>query len=392
MRLRAGALFLAIALAGCGGSPSPEATETALPTLAQVVLLESVVPRWGSGPDNELLDDWGENTTTLDAGRRAVVLSAPAPGPGGTWVRVWVVPDPSVYPGDFFAWLPVSREGRPVLRPEPAPECPRVPTIAAVASLVQPDRLRCFGAAPITLEAKSWLPGRTSLYDVDPTWYGTNADNSMSASLYDPAAEFRPPAPTTPWVDARTPPGVAVPPPDFLLKVSGQFDHPSAAGCRRWLNRAGWNPAPPPGAGVPIEAVEDSVRWCREQFVVAGWDIVEGPEGRPFDARNPQLHRVPAPPPGVPVACGGVGMPPLHVRIDPSQVDPVWIETGQHRSLVFFGPEFRLDLGPPPRIVGPGGLELVDGDIVDPDRGRPGLSVCPGGEVVSFTVGPGLEG
>jgi hypothetical protein len=240
----------------------------------------------------------------------------------------------------------------------------------------------------------SWLPGWNALYDVDPPWYGTNMDNRQSASLYDPAARFRPPEPTTPWIEARTPPGVQVPPPDFVLRVTGQFDHPSAATCRRTLNRAGWVPAPPPGAGVPIEVAEDSVRWCREQFVVAGWEIVKGPEGRPFDPSKPQLHRVPEAPPGIPVACGGVGMPPLRVRIDPIQVDPVWIETGgPGRSILFFGPEFRLDLGPPARIVGPGGLELVDGDVVDPDRGRPGLSVCPGGAVVWFTVaGIGVGG
>jgi hypothetical protein len=80
-------------------------------------------------------------------------------------------------------------------------------------------------------------------------------------------------------------------------------------------------------------------------------------------------------------------MPPLHVRIDAEQAEPVWIEPGgKGRSMVFFDPEFRLELAGEPRVTAPNGVVLVDGAIVDPDRGAPGLSVCPGGDIVSFSM------
>jgi hypothetical protein len=347
-----------------------------------------VVPRWGTGPDHVLLDDWGENPQTLAAGRRAVVLSGPAHGPGGTWVRAWITWDPANFPGDYFAWLPVTVDGQVALRHEVAPTCPAKATVDAIGALAPFDRLRCFGTDMLTFEAESWLPAVWPVYDTDPAWYGTSADNRRTVSVFGGGARARPPDRSIPWLDVRTPPEVPVPPPDFIVRVSGQFDHPSAASCRRTLNRVGWNPAPPPGAGVPIEAADDSVLWCRSQFVVSDWDVVQGPERRPVDPARPQLHRIDPPPPGVPVACGGVGMPPLVVRIDPTALDPVWLEPGGlGRSLVFFGPEFRLEPGPPAQVTGPANVVLRDGDVVDPDRGRPGLEVCPGGEVVTFTAG-----
>jgi hypothetical protein len=122
---------------------------------------------------------------------------------------------------------------------------------------------------------------------------------------------------------------------------------------------------------------------------LSSWTVLNGPEGRPLDAAKPQLHRV-IPPPGVVSSCGGVGMAPLRIRIDMARVDPVWIESGNARDVVpFFGPQFRLDLAGQPRITAPGRLAIADGDIIDPDRGRPGLLVCPMGDTVSFEVAPG---
>jgi hypothetical protein len=163
--------------------------------------------------------------------------------------------------------------------------------------------------------------------------------------------------------------------------VTGRFDDASAAGCRRTLANGG------AGIGLPDEAPADSVTWCRQQFVVSGWEVVLGSEGRPFDPRDPQLHRRElAPPAGVPLGCRGVGVPPLTIRIDPSQVEPVWVETpGGHRSVAVFGPTFRL-ADNPLRVEAGNSAALVNGDVVDPDRGKPGIAVCPGGDVVSFDV------
>ncbi len=400
MRRTAALAWLIAVVAGCAGVPAPASDPNEGPAgnrpdpAAHAVLLKDVVPHWGPGPDGpQLLDEWGENPSPLGAGRRVVLLEAPVAGPGGPWVRVWIAPDPSVAPGDFYAWLPVTLEGRPALRIEAAPPCPEVATIQAVAGLLQTDRLRCFGDRPLRLEADSWLPGTWPTYDVDPAWYGTNADAGATISLYDRAAGSRPPDPSVGWIDARVPPGVSLPPRDFRLAVDGAFGHGSAQGCRRTLDRTDWDPRPPPGAGVPLEAPEDSVRWCREQFVVTpGWEVVSGPEGRPLDPAAPQLHRTAPPPLGEGFACAGVGMPPLRLRIDLQQVDPVWLEAGGARGVLpFFGPEFRLVPGEDPHVTAPGVL-LRDGDVIDPDRGQPGLAVCPGGETVSFSVLPNAGG
>ena len=82
-------------------------------------------------------------------------------------------------------------------------------------------------------------------------------------------------------------------------------------------------------------------------------------------------------------------MPPLTIRIDPSKVDPVWIQLPQGRtSIAVFGAAFQLVLEDPPRVVAPNGVVLLDGEVVDPDRGKPGLAICPGGDVVDFEMMP----
>jgi hypothetical protein len=222
------------------------------------------------------------------------------------------------------------------------------------------------------------------VYDANPPWYGTNAGPPEPA-LFDPGpARFGPDATTSPeaagaWIVPRVSPGVAPIPFGLYVRVTGHFDDASAAGCRRAFVGA------PPGRDVPVEAQPDSVQWCREQFVVSVWQAILGAEGRPMDLADPQLHRREfRVQPGVLTGCGGVGMPPLTIRIDPTQVDPVWIELPDgRRSVAMFGAEFRLRLDPP-RIQSTTGVTLVDREIVDPDRGKPGLSVCPGGEIVTF--------
>jgi hypothetical protein len=167
----------------------------------------------------------------------------------------------------------------------------------------------------------------------------------------------------------------------LYLRVTGHFDDPTAADCTRAVAVG------VPGRGVPVEGQSDSVQWCREQLVVSAWQALLGPEGRPIDPRDPQLHRREFRiPPGVLLACGGVGMPPLTIRIDPTQPDPVWIALpGGRQSVAQFGQEFRVLLDPP-RVQSTTGVTLVDGEVLDPDKGKPGLSICPGGEVVTFDV------
>jgi len=77
---------------------------------------------------------------------------------------------------------------------------------------------------------------------------------------------------------------------------------------------------------------------------------------------------------------------PREVRIDPTQVDPAWIDLlGGGRGMPVFGPEFRIRLDPP-RIESTTGVTLLDREVVDLDRGKPGLWLCPSGEVGTFEI------
>lgn len=392
-----GALLLAgvsIATQACSSSPEPTLissfTPVALPEgvlgVQRATLAMPLVPRTGAGPDGpEMLTDPDGHLLALDAGRQVVLLGDPRQGPGGPWVRVWVVPSLEVWPGDFLAWLPTTRNGSDTLQAIAPAVCPAVATIETLAPLVQQDRLRCAGSTSLTFDARTGTLPYAAVYDVDPAWYGRNADPGVT--LFDPGpARFGPDAKTTPaaagaWIEARVPPDVPPLPVGLYLRVTGQFDDATASTCRRRIPNA------VPGLGPPEEQAVDSVEWCREQFVVKGWVAVLGPEGRPIDFAAPQLHRHEfRAQPGVVIGCGGVGMPPLTVRIDPGQVDPVWIEwDGGRRSVAVFGPEFQLLLDPP-RVQSTTGVTLRDREIVDPDRGKPGLAVCPGGETITFDV------
>ena len=390
-----------MAIGACSSIPQPSAPLTPTASLtpaalksgaigvARATLVEPLVPIVGDRPDGpEMRSEPDGNPAALEKGRKVVILGAPQPGPRSPMVRVWVEPSTEVWPGDFYAWLPTIDGVRQTLQLIEPARCPAEATIQTLAPLVQQDRLICAGSTTVTIDARSGQLGSVPLYDVDPAWYGTNA-GPATAALFDPGpARFGPAATLSPeaagaWIEPRVPPDVPLLPFGLFLRVTGQFDHPSAAGCRRAIPNA------IAGMGLPAEAAAESAQWCREQFVVSAWQALLGPEGRPIDLADPQLHRREfAVPPGARLACGGVGMPPLTVRIDLAQPDPVWIETpGGHRSMARFGPEFHLR-SDPVRVEATNGVTLVSGEILDPDKGKPGLALCPGGDVISFDVLP----
>ena len=394
VRTAVGGVLLVVA--GCSATPEPgipsiqPAALSAGPAAGapRATLLEKVVLR-ADGPDGPVLMGDDGNVLALESGRELLVLGEPRAGGDGTYVRAWILPSTTIWPGDFIAWVPSTRrDGRPTLAMQDPATCPAVATIATLAPLWPADRLRCAGSQTLTFDARSWFPVEVPSYDTDPAWYGRNADLAGSTSLFDPGpALFGPDARSFPeaagaWIDARVPPDVGRPPLGVYLRVTGQFDHPSAAQCRRTLPNGAAN------LGLPDEAAADSVQWCRGQFVITGWQALVGSEGRPIDVNDPQLHRREFKvPPGAVLACAGVGMPPLTVRIDPSQAEPVWIETpGGRRSVAQFGPEFRMFLNPA-RVQSTTGVTLVDREVLDPDRGKPGLAICPGGDLITFSVG-----
>jgi hypothetical protein len=409
VRTRLGVVLIALLLIGCGESPAPSPdvpTPGPLPLVAlngprdgvkQAILTEGLIPHTGPTPEGpELRDPFGENVQPVEAGRIVVVLTDPIPGPNGTWVRTWIPENPSATPGDFFAWLPATKHGRPLLRDVAAATCPRFATIASIAPLLPPDRLRCVGDRVFAMDVRTWLPASYASYDVDPAWYGLENDMRRSVALFDGGVDpFAKDAPRLAeaagsWIDARVPPTVELPPAGMLVRVTGRFGDPTANTCSRRPN-PDVAAAGPPGSGLPAEAKADSVEWCREQFVVSGWQVLLGPEGRPIERDAPQLLRGWDfnQPPGVQVACGGVGMAQLTFRIDADRVDPVWIDVaGGGTSLARFGRGLRLSLGPMPAVVGDKGVRLVDREILDPDRGKPGLAICPEGDVIDFGLLP----
>jgi hypothetical protein len=42
----------------------------------------------------------------------------------------------------------------------------------------------------------------------------------------------------------------------------------------------------------------------------------------------------------------------------------------------------------PARIQSTTGVTLVDREVLDPDRGKPGITICTGGDLITFSVGP----
>jgi hypothetical protein len=389
-------LALAVALAACSSpSPAPAAAASVAPPVAlpgggtgfvRATLVGPLVPRIGRTPDGPELKTVPDGLPQpLEAGRKVVILGEPEDGPDGTWVRVWVEESVEVSPSDFYVWLAHKTRGIDRLVVSDPVPCPATATIGSLAALVQQDRLGCAGGTVITLDARTGRLPLASSYDVDPAWYGRNED--PITALFDPGpTRFGPDAITTPdqaggWINARVPPGIPALPLGVYLRVTGRFDDPTAAGCVR---RGG------PFSGVPDEDPAVSVQWCREQFVVSGWEMLLGAEGRPFDPADPQLHRREFRlPPGAVMGCAGVGMPMLTIRIDPAQPIPVWVESGpqRRRSEAVFGPEFRLALNPL-RVESTTGVTLVDREMLDPDRSKPGLSLCPGGDTISFDVLP----
>jgi hypothetical protein len=384
-----------VALAGCTDSPEP--SRSAVPTLAPVplpsgatgwpraTLTQVVVPRVGPDPTGPGLSfDTTGDAQRIDAGRSITVLSEPvADADAVRWVRGWLDEDANGnWPYGFVAWYPVDD-----LDVEPPTTCPTTATLATLAALHPFDRARCAGPAEITVDARTGRLPAAPMYDTRPVWYGRNDDPGVA--LYDPgevkigpgailsASEARA------WLEARVPPTVPSLPLGFFVRVHGHYGDASAATCTRTLS------AGQPVPGAPVEPPADSASWCRSQLVVTAWAPLLGPEGRPVDPAAPQLHRREfIPPPGAVTACGGVGMSTLTVRIDPRAVDPVWIESGpqRRRSVAVFGNSFGVAFDPL-RVVAANGVTLVDGEQLDPDRSKPGLELCPGGDTIWFDVG-----
>lgn len=357
------------------------AAPAALPaTRPAVVLLSVPFHKAPAGP--VIRDEFDENDELARVGQVVTVLEDRVVPGSGQWVRVFVEVDPSAWPGDFFAWLPVTASGRPVLEPRDVPPCPETLDLAGLAPLSPSDRLRCAGGDPMTLDARLVFASGYAAYDVDPAFFGGREDRTAVVGLADADRVWGLSADTSgPWMDAVVAPGVAVPPIDVDARVTGRFDHPAAAACRRTYTAPAFDPPAPPDAGMPPEVPADSAAWCRGRFVITGWTITAGPERRAPVAGEVQLHRT------FGGACAGVGMDgPLVFRINLAEPDPVWIARPGDalRIIPRFSNRFTFVRDPEPGISDGAGLVIRDGTAFDPNLALAGHGICPSGGEISF--------
>lgn len=165
------------------------------------------------------------------------------------WLRIEFQLVRRAGPEDVFGWIPAELDGTATLRPG-ALACPEDPSVAGIASMSAPERLRCFGAADIELEG--WAIGEPIadfIFGGEPAWLATPSRHLLSS--IDPligGPAFR--VHLGPELADEWPIGSEV-------MVRGHFDDARSADCRRTG----------PAAASP-ETPEESVLWCRQRFVV----------------------------------------------------------------------------------------------------------------------------
>ena len=355
-------------------TPTPPSVDGQDPAAALVTrpatVLQSVpFRREPAGP--AIRDEFGENEELARVGQRVTILGEQVVPGSGQWVRVFVEVDPSAWPGDFYAWLPVASGGKPVLEPQDVVECPADLDLAGLAPLSPSDRLRCAGHDPITMDARVVFGSGYAAYNVEPAFFGGRESWDSVVGLADPGRAFGMYADTSgPWLDAAVAPGIPLPPVDVDVHLTGRFDHPAAPACRRTAEIPAFDPPPPAGAGLPPEAPADSGTWCRGRFVITAWTMTAGPERQPPVPGQVQLHRSLSG-----GECAGVGMDgPLTFRIDLAQPDPVWIERPGDtlRIVPRFSNRFSFVKEPEPGVSDGAGLVIRNGTEFDPEIGFPG--------------------
>jgi hypothetical protein len=229
--------------------------------------------------------------------------------------------------------------------------------LSTLAALDPFSRARCQGAATFTIEGRTWEAVLPVWYDIQPNWLGPwTGPGPYSVSLRKAGL-----------VDVRLPPGLEQPPLDITVQADVHVADAASAACQR-SDSDQW---------LPVESPEDSRLWCAVQLVMERWEPLLGPEDRPFDANSPQLHRFE--PSSV---CGGVNMGRVTFRIDPSRLDPVWLEAtpGGQPILAWFGPDFRVAFEPDLVVVDTAGHVVArDGLPVDPEGRLAGHFLCATG-------------
>lgn len=325
------------------------------------------------------LKDADGNPLTIEAGWDLAVFEGPTIVEGEPWYRVYVLPDASRGPTDYFTWV----RGATIAFKDPV-ACPDGRGISILGAADPFTRARCVGPGSFVLRGWTWDRMLGTWYRITPEWLGGHdGPIDSTLSLFEDRSHHggNGGAPF-PFLELQLPPGLEHPPFEFQVDAAVHFGDSLSGECVRRTDQFN---------SVPDDGPRDGPVWCTTRLVVEQWTPLLGPEQRAIDAATPQLHRHPERGPNT--ACAGVGMPPLVFRMDPSQLDPVWLEVAEgglgapvgFRIIPSFDPGFRAVFGPGLVIVDERGAVVAqNGTPVNPDGELAGHFICSTGRVVYF--------
>jgi hypothetical protein len=306
---------------------------------------------------------------SVEKGSDVIRLGAPLKVGSVAWTRTYVLPATSgAGPDDFFAWVPMVLNGQATLADGPAPGCPEGQLdLATIARLDPFSQLRCIGAAPVRIQGTTWDQIEPVWYDATPDWLGgPNQPGDHSFSIHAGSIQYeRGPGEAARFLDVALPPSMAEPPRDFVVSLDAHYADAASVTCRRAASQQLF---------MPTESTAESRLWCATRLVAEAWTPVLGPEGRPIDPNAPQLHRF-----GGLQTCAGVGLGPLTFRMDPTALDPVWLENASgYHVIPWFTPGFHAVFAPDLRVVDASGAVVArDGTPMDPDGQLGSHPICP---------------
>lgn len=236
-------------------------------TFAEAARDEVVVVR-AAGDDHRI--------QTLFTGEPVLVVGRELAADGSLWLRVehFGRSGSSAFGHASFGWIEMTDD--PPLT-EVEPDCPAGPAgrpleVVEVSQMTPAVRLHCFGTNEITIGPviarfepqdlpfggePDWLADESSLQ-----LYGRNGWDSNDGSI---------PGHLEPGSDG------SVPGEEWFM-IRGRFDHPASAECRRrvTLDEQGVVDPNVEAEFAPVVA-EDSVLWCRQQFVITDAEPTAAP-------------------------------------------------------------------------------------------------------------------
>ena len=356
------------------GAPGPGADAGLLATvpIVRIATVAVSLPVMDA-PAGKAILDADRIAYSLGVGWQVAVFEGPVLAGGDSWFRVYALIDPNAGPAEFFGWMPLHDEtGAETLSFEDPPICPDARGISALGALDPFTRARCIGEAPLELRGWTWDRMLPTWYRITPEWMGeqngeVDSTISLNENIRHPFANGVEPFQ---FLELQVPPTLQRPPVEFEVDV---LAHVADGASRTCVRRGG---ADPP---VPEDIPQAGPLWCTTRLVVDQWTPINGPEQRPIDRSSPQLHRHPDS--GGNNFCAGVGMPPLAFHMDPTQLDPIWLEAvgfPKSRIMPTFDQGFRVVVGPELTIVDERGQVVArNGTPVDTEGQLAGHSICP---------------